>query len=81
VQAWVEQEGFVVEASIPLPGSVDGVVVVARRGWVFHVEHFLGWWGRAWGLPLVFDAAGCSRGPAWGENARGCPRCDRWRFL
>jgi 16S rRNA (guanine527-N7)-methyltransferase len=31
-RAWVEVEGFAVEASIPLPGSVDGVVVVARRG-------------------------------------------------
>ena len=31
-QGWVPQEGFAVEASIPLPGSADGVVVVARRG-------------------------------------------------
>jgi 16S rRNA (guanine527-N7)-methyltransferase len=31
-RAWQDAEGFVVEASIPLPGSVDGVVVVARRG-------------------------------------------------
>jgi 16S rRNA (guanine527-N7)-methyltransferase len=31
-RAWVAQEGFGVEAMIPLPGSVDGVVVVARRG-------------------------------------------------
>jgi 16S rRNA (guanine527-N7)-methyltransferase len=31
-RAWVEVEGFAAEASIPLPGRVDGVVVVARRG-------------------------------------------------
>ena len=31
-RAWVEQEGFVVEASVALPGSADGVVVVAKRG-------------------------------------------------
>jgi 16S rRNA (guanine527-N7)-methyltransferase len=31
-RAWVPQEGFAVEASVPLPGSEDGVVVVARRG-------------------------------------------------
>jgi hypothetical protein len=28
----VPQEGFSVEASIALPGSADGVVVVAKRG-------------------------------------------------
>jgi 16S rRNA (guanine527-N7)-methyltransferase len=31
-RAWIPQEGFAVEAMIPLPGSVDGVVVVAKRG-------------------------------------------------
>jgi 16S rRNA (guanine527-N7)-methyltransferase len=31
-RAWVAQEGFGVEAMIPLPGSVDGVVVVAKLG-------------------------------------------------
>ena len=30
-RAWLEVEGFAVEASIPLPGSADGVVMVARR--------------------------------------------------
>jgi 16S rRNA (guanine527-N7)-methyltransferase len=31
-RAWVPQDGFAVAAMTPLPGSADGVVVVARRG-------------------------------------------------
>jgi 16S rRNA (guanine527-N7)-methyltransferase len=31
-RAWIPQEEFAVEAMVPLPGSADGVVVVAKRG-------------------------------------------------